>query len=176
MSSRVFADVDPRTLRLPFPRQDGADLFELALQTARHGSSVTGMPTILVARGTDGELVIVDGVTRAMRVADLFSGTLVHVETIDDLPRPVGAFPSVGSGVVMSQVVADDLMNAVAELRVLFPEWRLGQTLVNLVTAAGGANAGDIWEMEDDRLLEAARRLVERNQGRKADASSADYR
>ena len=74
----------------------------------------------------------------------------------------------------MSQVVADDLMNAVAELRVLFPEWRLGQTLVTLVTAAGGANAGDIWEMEDDRLLEAARRLVERNRGRDADASSAD--
>ena len=76
----------------------------------------------------------------------------------------------------MSQVIADDLMNAVAELRVLFPEWRLGQTLVNLVTAAGGANASDIWEMEDDRLLEAARRLVERNQGREADASSADCR
>ena len=38
----------------------------------------------------------------------------------------------------MSQGVADDLMEAVAELRLLFPEWRLGQTLVTLVTAAGG--------------------------------------
>ena len=74
----------------------------------------------------------------------------------------------------MSQEVADDLMDAVAELRLLFPEWRLGQTLVNLVTAAGGANAGDIWEMADDRLLDAARRLVERNRGRETDDSSPD--
>ena len=71
----------------------------------------------------------------------------------------------------MSQSVADELLEAVAELRELFPEWRLGQTLVNLVTAAGGENASDIWEMEDDRLLEAALRLVERNRGREADAS-----
>ena len=97
MSSRVFADVDPHTLQLPFPRQDGADPFKLALQIARYGSSVVGMPTILVARGTDSELVIVDGVTRAMRVADLLPGTLVRIEIVDDLPRPVGAFPSVGS-------------------------------------------------------------------------------
>ena len=74
----------------------------------------------------------------------------------------------------MSQSVTDDLMDAVVELRVLFPEWRLGQTLVYLVTAVGGANAGDIWEMEDDRLLEAARRLVERNRGREADGSATD--
>ena len=72
----------------------------------------------------------------------------------------------------MSQEVADELMEAVAELRVLFPEWRLGQTLVTLVTAAGGVNASDIWEMEDDRLLEAAMRLVERNRGREADSST----
>ena len=97
MSSRAFADVDPHTLRLPFPRQDGADPFKLARQTARHGSSVAGMPTILVARGTDGDLVIVDGFTRAVRVADLLPGTLVHVEIVDVLPKPVGAFPSVGS-------------------------------------------------------------------------------
>jgi hypothetical protein len=71
----------------------------------------------------------------------------------------------------MNQGVADDLMDTVAELRALFPEWRLGQTLITLVTAAGGANASDIWEMEDDRLLKAARQLVERNRGRTADAS-----
>ena len=74
----------------------------------------------------------------------------------------------------MSQGVADDLMEAVAELRGLFPEWRLGQTLVTLVTAAGGEKAGDIWEMEDDRLLEAARRLVERNRGREAEDASPE--
>jgi hypothetical protein len=71
----------------------------------------------------------------------------------------------------MSHAVADDLLGVLAELRALFPEWRLGQTIVTLVTAAGGTNVGDVWDMEDDRLLEAARRLVERNRGRVTSAS-----
>lgn len=54
------------------------------------------MPPLLVSRGSDGELVINDGVTRATRVAKLLSGVSVRVEVIDDLPIPVGAFPSVG--------------------------------------------------------------------------------
>jgi hypothetical protein len=49
-----------------------------------------------VSRGTDGELVINDGVTRATRIAKLSPGTFVRVEVIDDLPIPVGSFPSIG--------------------------------------------------------------------------------
>jgi hypothetical protein len=54
------------------------------------------MPTVEVSRGTDGELVINNGVTRATRVAMLRSGLLIRVEVIDDLPIPVGSYPSVG--------------------------------------------------------------------------------
>ena len=54
------------------------------------------MPPLLVSRGSDGELVINDGVTRASRVAKLSAGTPVRVEVIDDLPIPVGSYPSVG--------------------------------------------------------------------------------
>jgi hypothetical protein len=54
------------------------------------------MPPLEVSRGTDGELVINDGVTRATRIAKLSSGTTVRVEVIDDLPIPVGSFPSIG--------------------------------------------------------------------------------
>ena len=50
--------------------------------------------------------------------------------------------------------------------KVLFPDWRVGQLIANLVTAAGGTDAGAIWDMEDEQLLEAARRLIERNRGR----------
>ena len=32
----------------------------------------------------------------------------------------------------------DELVDALTELRVLFPDWRLGQLIANLVTAAGG--------------------------------------
>jgi hypothetical protein len=96
MHPRVFLDIDPRTLRVPGSRRSGADPFKLHRQIARFGSSVQGMPQIEVSRGTDGELVINNGVTRATRIAKLVPGTTVRVEVIDDLPIPVGSFPSIG--------------------------------------------------------------------------------
>jgi len=54
-----------------------------------------------------------------------------------------------------------------SELRALFPDWRMGQLVANLVTAAGGTDGGAIWDMEDEQLLAAARRLIERNRERK---------
>jgi len=96
MAAREFLDVDPRTLRLPPSRGAGADPVKLQRQMARHGVSTTGMPPILVSRGTDGELSINDGVTRATRVAKLLPGTLVRVEVIDEPPEAYGGRPTVG--------------------------------------------------------------------------------
>ncbi len=67
----------------------------------------------------------------------------------------------------MNQITADELVGSIAELRTLFPEWRMGQLVANLVTAAGGTEAGAIWDIEDEELLRAARRLIERNRERK---------
>ena len=47
-------------------------------------------------RGTDGKLIVYDGVTRATRVAKLLPRQLVRVEVIDDLRTPVGQLPTVG--------------------------------------------------------------------------------
>jgi len=96
MNPRVFLDVDPRTLRVPGSRRSGADPWKLQRQIAQFGSSTQGMPVLEVSRGTDGELVINNGVTRATRIAKLSPGTNVRVEVIDDLPIPVGSFPSIG--------------------------------------------------------------------------------
>lgn len=96
MNPRVFLDVDPRTLRVPGSRRSGADPFKLHRQIAQFGSSVQGMPAIEVSRGTDGELVINNGMTRATRIAKLSPGTTVRVEVIDDLPIPVGSYESIG--------------------------------------------------------------------------------
>jgi len=96
MTPRVFLDVDPRTLRVPGSRQAGADPFKLHRQIAQFGGSDQGMPAIEVSRGSDGELVINNGVTRATRIAKLSPGKPVRVEVIDDPPIPVGAFPSIG--------------------------------------------------------------------------------
>ena len=49
-----------------------------------------------VSRGADGEFVVNNGVTRATRIAKLLPGVPVRVEVIDDLPIPVGSFPSIG--------------------------------------------------------------------------------
>ncbi len=65
---------------------------------------------------------------------------------------------------ILSQ--SEELLEAISELRALFPDWRMGQLIANLVTAAGGMDAGAIWDMEDDKLLAAARRLIDRNRGR----------
>lgn len=96
MNPRVFLDVDPRTLRVPGSRRSGADPFKLHRQIAQFGGTDQNMPPIEVSRGTDGELMINNGVTRATRIAKLSPGTTVRVEVIDDLPIPVGALASIG--------------------------------------------------------------------------------
>ncbi len=96
MDPRVFLDVDPRTLRVPGSRRSGADPWKLHRQIAQYGSSSHGMPPLEVSRGTDGRLVINDGVTRATRIAKLSPGATVRVEVIDDVPIAVGSFPSIG--------------------------------------------------------------------------------
>ena len=50
-----------------------------------------------VKRGTDGELVIYDGVTRATRVAKYLPETLITVEVTGNLKGPVGGLPTVGA-------------------------------------------------------------------------------
>jgi hypothetical protein len=95
MSRREFLQVDRATLHLPGGRRDGVDPMKLHRQLARYGMSAVGMPPLEVSRGTDGELVINDGVTRAMRVAKYLPGTPVIVEVTGMLPVSVGGLPTV---------------------------------------------------------------------------------
>src|SRR5438045_2725576 len=79
MKPREFVQVDPATLHLPGSRRDGADPRKLQRQLARHGLSIDGIPPPEVNRGSDRELVIFDGVTRATRVAKYLPGTPITV-------------------------------------------------------------------------------------------------
>ena len=96
MYPRLYLDVEPRMLHLPTTRTAGADPLKLQRQIARYGGSTQGMPPREAYRGTDGKLVVYDGVTRATRVAKLLPRQLVRVEVIDDLATPVGHLPTVG--------------------------------------------------------------------------------
>lgn len=96
MKTREFLQVDPASLHLPGSRRDGADPVKLQRQLVKHGISIDGMPPPEVKRGSDGELVIYDGVTRATRVAKYLPGTPITVEVTGQLKGPVGALSTVG--------------------------------------------------------------------------------
>lgn len=96
MRPREFLQVDPASLHLPGSRRDGADPMKLHRQFSEHGVSTEGMPPPEVMRGSDGELVIYDGVTRATRVAKYMPRIPITVEVTGDLPYPVGGLPTVG--------------------------------------------------------------------------------
>jgi hypothetical protein len=93
MSARAFFDVDPATLRLPNERIDGADPAKLQRQIAHHGKSLTGMPPALVYQGSDCDLMLSDGVTRATRVAELCPGAMIPAELLGILLILLGTSP-----------------------------------------------------------------------------------
>jgi hypothetical protein len=69
------------------------------LQTVGQFSLHDGMPPPEVKRGSDGELVIYDGVTRASRAAKYMPGVPITVEVTGNLAGPVGVLPKVGDKV-----------------------------------------------------------------------------
>jgi hypothetical protein len=54
------------------------------------------MPAPWVYEGTDGELVIFNGVTRATRIAKLAPGALLRVEVIGKLNAAFASLPTIG--------------------------------------------------------------------------------
>jgi hypothetical protein len=63
----------------------------------------------------------------------------------------------------MSPTTRTDLLAPLAELGRAFPDWRFGQLVANVATAARGPTAEAIWDAEDEEFVAAARRLIERN-------------
>src|SRR5262245_60344667 len=91
-----FRDVDLRELRVPPSRRQGAGLAYLQRQIALFGRSGVGMPAPWVYEGSDGILMLYNGVTRATRIAKLASGTLIRVEVIGKLPKAFAGEPKIG--------------------------------------------------------------------------------
>ena len=91
-----FRDVDPAELRLPPSRFSGTDPYKLQRQIARFWASTAGMPPVWVYEGSDGALEIINGATRATRIAKLSPGTKIRVEVIGKLRQPHAKKPKVG--------------------------------------------------------------------------------
>jgi hypothetical protein len=91
-----FRDVDPRDLRVPASRRQGADPAKLARQISLFGRATEGMPPPWVYEGTDGILMLYNGVRWATRIAKLAPGTLIRVEVIGQLPKAFAGEPKIG--------------------------------------------------------------------------------
>jgi len=91
-----FRDVDPRELRVPPSRLQGADPAKLQRQIAGFGRSAAGMPPPWVYEASDGVLVVYNGVTRSTRIAKLSPGTKIRVEVVGNLRRPAAGYPKIG--------------------------------------------------------------------------------
>src|SRR3954452_20756715 len=97
---QTIREVDPRRLRLPLSRANGADPWKLHQEIRRFGSSIVGMPPILVYEDPDGVLEISDGVTRATRIAKLAPGDTGPIVAIGHYRRSRSTSTSVGGSVV----------------------------------------------------------------------------
>ena len=95
-----FLSVDPRTLFLPTQRLSGADPWKLQRQIAQYGSSIVGLPPIWVEEDPGGRLRIVNGTTRAVRVAKLLPGCPVIVEVIAQLKKPIRTTATVADAII----------------------------------------------------------------------------
>jgi hypothetical protein len=80
--SNTIREVDPGELRLPPSRLGGADPWKLHQEIRQFGSSKDGMPPVVVQEDPYGVLEILDGVTRATRIAKLAPGETVPVVVI----------------------------------------------------------------------------------------------
>jgi hypothetical protein len=163
----VFIDVDPGELHLPPSRAQGADPAKLARQIAQHGNSLAGMPPLQVVRGKDGRLRINDGVTRATR-GQVAAGPTTAGGSDPGLAQSRRRPDAEGEGeVTVNNPSRAELLDALAALCREYPDWRLGQLVANV---AGWADR-ELWDIEDEQLLAAARAHLEARTRREAEAS-----
>lgn len=66
----------------------------------------------------------------------------------------------------MNEQQQAELAKALGELRQRYPQWRLGQLIANL---AGWADK-EVWDVEDEQLLAAAREHLEQQSRQAASA------
>ena len=68
----------------------------------------------------------------------------------------------------MTNPVRKDVLDALGELGVAFPDWRLGQMIANLAVVARGATGEAVWDVEDEELLAAIHRQLDKHRERTA--------
>jgi hypothetical protein len=67
----------------------------------------------------------------------------------------------------MISPLRQEVLRLLAELSEVAPDVRLGQLMANLSYLACGPSNASIWDMEDEQLLEAARKHLEKWRSRR---------
>ena len=62
----------------------------------------------------------------------------------------------------MNNPIKAEILKVLSELSEIVPDVRLGQLITNLSYLAHGLSKDAVWDMEDEELLEAARRHLEK--------------
>ena len=70
---------------------------------------------------------------------------------------------------------SDPLIEAVAELRRMFPDFRFARLVLAVACSAGAMEPGEVYDVEDDALLAAARHMIDFNPERREIAASGTY-
>lgn len=74
----------------------------------------------------------------------------------------------------MTNSPREEALRVIGEISELCPEVRLGQLMANLSYLARGPATESIWDMEDEELLEAARKHLEEWKIRRAATAASD--
>jgi hypothetical protein len=67
----------------------------------------------------------------------------------------------------LEEAVHRNLCDVLLEIRRRFPDWRLGQLVCNLSTLSD--SGFEVWDIEDEQLLDSAVRFLERHKDRVPD-------
>ena len=73
----------------------------------------------------------------------------------------------------MNRAVRDELLRVLSEFSDHAPDMRFGQLIANLAFLARSSGPSDIWEVEDEELLEAGRSHL-RDLKRRSEALAAE--
>lgn len=133
---------------------------KLNLQTARFGKSADGMPPVWVYEGSDGAMEIVDGATRATRIAKHSPGNTIRVEVIGKLRQSLGQYPKDRRPDMITVDARAGLLHRLDEVRRLCPDMRLGQILATVVMLGEDTTGRSLRDMDDDELAAAVERFA----------------
>ena len=90
------------------------------------------MPPPWVDEGSDGVLMLYNGVTRATRIAKLAPGVLIRVEVIGKLPKAIRHGSQDRRRAPMTPDLQREALAVLAEVWTLSPDVRLGQLFAHL--------------------------------------------